>query len=216
MSLDPLASQVRIRKLGVCEYQPVCDDMTAFTSTRNDHTRDEIWTLEHPRVFTQGQAGKAEHVLMPGDIPVIKASRGGQVTYHGPGQLVVYFMLNLTRKGLGSRALVSALENAVVSALAHFGIQAEPRTDAPGVYVQARKIASLGLRIKKGCSFHGLALNIDMDLEPFRRINPCGYANMQMTQMVDETTQPVTFDGVCDVLLTCLQTELAYEHIYTE
>lgn len=216
MSLDPLASQVRIRKLGVCEYQPVCDDMTAFTATRNDHTRDEIWTLEHPRVFTQGQAGKAEHVLMPGDIPVIKASRGGQVTYHGPGQLVVYFMLNLTRKGLGSRALVSALENAVVSALAHFGIQAEPRTDAPGVYVQARKIASLGLRIKKGCSFHGLALNIDMDLEPFRRINPCGYANMQMTQMVDETTHPVTFDGVCDVLLTCLQTELAYEHIYTE
>lgn len=216
MSLDPLASQVRIRKLGVCEYQPVCDDMTAFTATRNDHTRDEIWALEHPRVFTQGQAGKAEHVLMPGDIPVIKASRGGQVTYHGPGQLVVYFMLNLTRKGLGSRALVSALENAVVSALAHFGIQAEPRTDAPGVYVQARKIASLGLRIKKGCSFHGLALNIDMDLEPFRRINPCGYANMQMTQMVDETTQPVTFDGVCDVLLTCLQTELAYEHIYTE
>lgn len=216
MSLDPLASQVRIRKLGVCEYQSVCDDMTVFTATRNDHTRDEIWALEHPRVFTQGQAGKAEHVLMPGDIPVIKASRGGQVTYHGPGQLVVYFMLNLTRKRLGSRALVSALENAVVSALAHFDIQGEPRTDAPGVYVQARKIASLGLRIKKGCSFHGLALNIDMDLEPFRRINPCGYANMQMTQMVDETTQPVTFDGVCDVLLTCLQTELAYEHIHTD
>lgn len=172
-----------LRQLGLQPYAPVSQAMHNFTEFRTDATPDEIWLVEHQHVFTQGQAGKAEHVLMPGDIPIIQSDRGGQVTYHGPGQQVMYIMIDLKRAKLGVRQLVTAIENTVIQTLAHFGIDSQARPDAPGVYVGQQKICSLGLRIRRGCSFHGLALNIDMDLEPFQRINPCGYAGMQMTQV---------------------------------
>jgi lipoyl(octanoyl) transferase len=159
--------------------------MHDFTDSRDDTTLDEIWLVEHHPVFTQGQAGKAEHVLVPGDIPVVQSDRGGQVTYHGPGQQVMYVLLNLKRRKLGVRELVTLLEQTVVNTLAEYDIESHPRVDAPGVYVGEKKICSLGLRIRKGCSFHGLALNVAMDLSPFLRINPCGYAGMEMAQMQD-------------------------------
>ncbi|MFH6895376.1 MULTISPECIES: lipoyl(octanoyl) transferase LipB [Providencia] len=196
-----------IRQLGLAPYQTVSDAMHQFTEERTQNTCDEIWLVEHPRVFTQGQAGKAEHVLAPGDIPVVQSDRGGQVTYHGPGQQVMYVMLDLKRNKIGVRELVSALENTVVNTLAHFNIAAYPRPDAPGVYVNGDKICSLGLRIRQGCSFHGLALNIDMDLEPFNRINPCGYSELKMTQVSDlapkvsvSDVQPVLIRQFCDTL----------------
>lgn len=175
--------KILVRHLGLQPYEPVSQAMHNFTDSRDDDTPDEIWLVEHHPVFTQGQAGKAEHVLVPGDIPVIQSDRGGQVTYHGPGQQVMYILLNLKRRKLGVRELVTLLEQTVVDTLADYGIDAHPRADAPGVYVGEMKICSLGLRIRKGCSFHGLALNINMDLSPFLRINPCGYAGMEMTQM---------------------------------
>ncbi|WP_245962019.1 lipoyl(octanoyl) transferase LipB [[Pseudomonas] urumqiensis] len=159
--------------------------MQRFTNERGPQTPDELWLLQHPPVFTQGQAGKAEHVLFPGDIPVVQVDRGGQVTYHGPGQLVAYLLLDVRRLGIGVRELVERMERAVIGVLAAHEILAAARRDAPGVYVEAAKIASLGLRIRNGRSFHGLALNVDMDLEPFARINPCGYAGLAMTQMRD-------------------------------
>lgn len=175
--------KILVRHLGLQPYEPVSQAMHKFTDMRDDTTPDEIWLVEHLPVFTQGQAGKAEHLLMTGDIPVIQSDRGGQVTYHGPGQQVMYVLLNLKRRKLGVRELVTLLEQTVVNTLAEYGIDAHPRADAPGVYVGEMKICSLGLRIRKGCSFHGLALNINMDLTPFQRINPCGYAGMEMTQM---------------------------------
>lgn len=175
--------KILVRHLGLQPYEPVSQAMHDFTDMRDDTTPDEIWLVEHMPVFTQGQAGKAEHLLMTGDIPVIQSDRGGQVTYHGPGQQVMYVLLNLKRRKLGVRELVTLLEQTVVNTLAEYGIDAHPRADAPGVYVGKMKICSLGLRIRKGCSFHGLALNINMDLTPFQRINPCGYAGMEMTQM---------------------------------
>lgn len=175
--------KILVRHLGLQPYEPVSQAMHDFTDSRDDNTPDEFWLVEHNPVFTQGQAGKAEHVLVPGDIPVIQSDRGGQVTYHGPGQQVMYVLLNLKRRKLGVRELVTLLEQTVVDTLADYGIDAHPRADAPGVYVGEMKICSLGLRIRKGCSFHGLALNINMDLSPFLRINPCGYAGMEMTQM---------------------------------
>ncbi|HGG8931094.1 TPA: lipoyl(octanoyl) transferase LipB [Enterobacter hormaechei subsp. xiangfangensis] len=175
--------KILVRHLGLQPYEPVSQAMHEFTDMRDDTTPDEIWLVEHLPVFTQGQAGKSEHLLMTGDIPVIQSDRGGQVTYHGPGQQVMYVLLNLKRRKLGVRELVTLLEQTVVNTLAEYGIDAHPRADAPGVYVGEMKICSLGLRIRKGCSFHGLALNINMDLTPFQRINPCGYAGMEMTQM---------------------------------
>ncbi|EQC1422794.1 lipoyl(octanoyl) transferase LipB [Enterobacter hormaechei] len=175
--------KILVRHLGLQPYEPVSQAMHDFTDMRDDTTPDEIWLVEHLPVFTQGQAGKAEHLLMTGDIPVIQSDRGGQVTYHGPGQQVMYVLLNLKRRKLGVRELVTLLEQTVVNTLAEYGIDTHPRADAPGVYVGEMKICSLGLRIRKGCSFHGLALNINMDLTPFQRINPCGYAGMEMTQM---------------------------------
>lgn len=176
---------VRVRRLGVRDYQSVFDEMRAFTQARDESTPDEIWLLQHPRVFTQGQAGKAEHVLAPGDIPVVQADRGGQVTYHGPGQLVGYVLVDLRRLGYGIRSLVTRIEDAIVDTLAGYGIDAASRRDAPGVYVAGKKIASLGLRVRNGCSYHGLALNVDLDLEPFDRINPCGYQGLKMTQVAE-------------------------------
>ncbi|MCQ4094450.1 lipoyl(octanoyl) transferase LipB [Erwinia persicina] len=172
-----------VRQLGIQPWAPISLAMHQFTDQRNDETPDEIWLVEHLPVFTQGQAGKIEHLLMPGDIPVMQSDRGGQVTYHGPGQQVMYVMVNLKRRKVGVRQLVTALEQTVVATLAHFSVSASARPDAPGVYVAGKKICSLGLRIRHGCSFHGLALNVDMDLTPFLRINPCGYAGMEMTQL---------------------------------
>jgi lipoyl(octanoyl) transferase len=167
------------------DYTTVWQAMQKFTDDRNDETQDELWLVEHPAVFTQGQAGKEEHLLMPGDIEVVKVDRGGQVTYHGPGQLVIYFMINLRRRKMGVRELVTLLESGLISSLADFNIAAKAKPDAPGVYVDGKKIASLGLRVRKGCSFHGLALNVNMDLSPFLRINPCGYQGLEMVQTAD-------------------------------
>lgn len=177
------ASAVVVRYLGHRPYAETFAAMRAYTLARDATSADELWLLEHPPVFTQGQAGKAEHLLQPGTIAVVQSDRGGQVTYHGPGQLVAYVMLDLHRRGYGIRSLVTRLENAMVATLAGYGIAAAARADAPGVYVDARKIGSLGLRVRNGRSYHGLALNVDMDLEPFARINPCGYQGLQMTQI---------------------------------
>jgi len=191
---------ILIRNLGLQPYEPVCRAMHEFTDTRDDTTPDEIWLVEHFPIFTQGQAGKAEHVLAAGDIPVVQSDRGGQVTYHGPGQQVMYVLINLKRRKVGVRELVTLLENSVINTLAKLGISAQARADAPGVYVAGEKICSLGLRIRKGCSFHGLALNIDMDLAPFMRINPCGYAGMKMTQ-VSQLIDNAAVDSVRTLLI---------------
>jgi lipoyl(octanoyl) transferase len=175
------ALPVIIRDLGISAYMPIWQKMQQFTDTRDKTNIDEIWLTEHTPVFTQGQAGKAEHLLAPGDIPVVPVDRGGQVTYHGPGQLMMYILLDIRRRKLGVRHLVTALEECIVLTLRDFAISAYAKKDAPGVYVGDQKICSVGLRIRKGCSFHGLAFNVDMDLSPFQRINPCGYAGLEMT-----------------------------------
>lgn len=171
-----------VRQLGRQRYMPIWQKMQDFTDTRDENTPDEIWLVEHESVFTQGQAGKDEHLLAPGDIEVIKVDRGGQVTYHGPGQQMMYVLFNLRRLKIGVRELVTWLEECIIESLAEYGIDAYAKADAPGVYVNDSKIASLGLRVRRGCSFHGLALNVSMDLSPFLRINPCGYAGMNMVQ----------------------------------
>ncbi len=203
-------SLLGVRELGLVDYPVAWQAMQRFTNERQPDTVDEIWLLQHPRVFTQGQAGKAEHLLLPGDIPVIQADRGGQVTYHGPGQLVCYLMLDVRRLGFGVRELVSRIEQSLIGLLASYDVQALAKPDAPGVYVEAAKIASLGLRIRNGRSFHGLALNVDMDLEPFGRINPCGYAGMAMTQLADLVEGPVAFAEVGARLREQLVKHLGY------
>lgn len=197
-----------VRQLGLQPYQPVYEQMLAAIEQRSDSSPDELWILQHQPVFTQGQAGKPEHLLYPGDIPVVQTDRGGQVTYHGPGQIVVYLLLDIKRMEIGPRVLVQAIEQALVETLQHWAINSAPRTDAPGVYVEERKIASLGLRIKHGCSFHGLALNVDMDMEPFNRINPCGYSDIRMTQMTAETQQSISIQNVAEVLQQQLRSQL--------
>jgi lipoyl(octanoyl) transferase len=172
-----------VRELGLVDYQPTLDAMRRFTDSRGVDSPDEFWLLQHPPVFTQGQAGKREHLLAPGGIPVIQVDRGGQVTYHGPGQWVLYMMVDLRRRQLGVRDLVDVIEQSIVHLLADYGIDAAGKPGAPGVYVADAKIAFLGLRVRHGCSYHGLALNVDMDLEPFQRINPCGYAGLPVTSM---------------------------------
>lgn len=174
---------MHVRQLGQVDYEPTLQAMKKFTDGRTPDTPDELWLLQHPRVFTQGQAGKAEHLLAPGDIPVIPVDRGGQVTYHGPGQWVVYLLIDIRRNGMGVRDLVTLIEQGLITLLAEYGIDAAADPQAPGVYVAGDKIASLGLRVRRGCTYHGLALNVDMDLEPFQRINPCGYAGLQVTSM---------------------------------
>ncbi len=202
--------ELLVRELGLVEYQPTLDAMRRFTDGRDAATPDEIWLLQHPRVFTQGQAGKAEHVLAAGDIPVIQAERGGQVTYHGPGQLVAYVLLDLKRLKLGVRDLVTAMEQALVDVLKEYALDAAPKPDAPGVYVEGNKIASLGLRVRRGCSFHGLALNVDMDMEPFQRINPCGYADLRMVQLRDLVAEPVSLLKVERQLAQALRQRLGF------
>ncbi|KTD26162.1 lipoyltransferase [Legionella maceachernii] len=176
---------INVRNLGTQPYLKIWEQMKEFTSTRNEHTVDELWLLEHPAVYTQGQAGKAEHVLNPNSIPVIQSDRGGQVTYHGPGQLVAYVLMDIRRKHLGIRTLVSHLEQILMAVLDNYHIKASIRCGAPGVYVDDKKIASIGLRVRNGCTYHGIALNVAMDLAPFAGINPCGFAKLEMTQISD-------------------------------
>ncbi|SDH26616.1 lipoyl(octanoyl) transferase [Pseudomonas benzenivorans] len=204
------AAELLVRHLGLVDYLPTLEAMRRLTAERDELTADEIWLLQHPRVFTQGQAGKPEHLLAPGDIPVIQVERGGQVTYHGPGQLVAYLMLDLRRLGLGVRELVTAMEQSLVDVLAAYAVEAAPKADAPGVYVNGDKIASLGLRVRRGCSFHGLALNVDMDMSPFWRINPCGYAGLKMVQLKDLLAAPPSFDEVAQRLEQALRQRLGY------
>ncbi len=211
-AIHHLADHLVIRQLATMDYSQVWQAMQNFTDDRDENTVDELWLVEHPPVFTQGQAGKAEHLLMPGDIEVVKVDRGGQVTYHGPGQQVVYFMINLRRKKIGVRQLVTLIEKSIVAALADYNIVAYAKADAPGVYIDEKKVASLGLRVRKGCSFHGLALNVNMDLSPFLRINPCGYAGLEMVQTADlQGPQDTTSAG--DALVKHLITLLEANHI---
>ncbi|MDX1380244.1 MAG: lipoyl(octanoyl) transferase LipB [Xanthomonadales bacterium] len=182
---NPLTQRLLVRRLGMVDYEPTWHAMQKFTDERGPDTPDELWLLQHPPVFTQGQAGRAEHLLAPGDIPVVQVDRGGQVTYHGPGQIVAYPLIDLRRRNLGVRALVNAIEEAVIRVLAAHGVDGRRRDDAPGVYVDGRKIASLGLRVRRGCSFHGLAFNIDLDTEPFSRINPCGFQGLEVCRLAD-------------------------------
>lgn len=206
-----MTTPLRLRRLGLADYEPVWRDMQYFTDTRDETTVDELWLVQHPPVFTQGQAGKAEHVLAPGDIPVIQVDRGGQVTYHGPGQIVAYPLLDIRRKGLAVRSLVNGIEAAIIEVLAYYGVNGVRIEGAPGIYVEGVKIASLGLRVRAGRTFHGLAFNIGMDLEPFQRINPCGYAGLQVTQLSAFTA--VDIDEVEDRLVSTLATQLGYSVI---
>ncbi|PLX58376.1 MAG: octanoyltransferase [Vibrio alginolyticus] len=204
--------QLVVKLLGRQDYEPVWKAMHEFTDQRTEETPDEVWLVEHNPVFTQGQAGKAEHLINTGDIPVVQSDRGGQVTYHGPGQLVAYFLINLRRKKLGVRDLVTTIENLVINTLKAYNIDSAARPDAPGVYVDGKKICSLGLRIRKGCSFHGLALNVNMDLTPFLRINPCGYEGMEMVQ-VSQFGGPDNVEAVEKQLIEELVTLLDYEQV---
>ncbi len=174
-----------VKRPGRVEYEAAWEAMRAFTAARTPDTPDEIWLVEHPPVYTLGQAGRAEHLLCESDIPLVKSDRGGQITYHGPGQLVAYVLIDLARRGLKVRELVAIMEQALIDCLADYGIAAERRAGAPGVYVDGAKIAALGLRVRQGRSYHGLALNVDMNLEPFARINPCGYEGLATTQLAD-------------------------------
>jgi len=183
--MDAVTQPLIIKHLGQQDYEPVWRAMQKFTDERDAQTPDELWLVEHPPVFTQGLAGKAEHILASGDIPVIQVDRGGQVTYHGPGQIVAYPLINLRRHGIGVKSLVFGIEQAIIDTIGLYDITAKRKDNAPGVYVNGAKIASLGLRIRKACSFHGLAFNIDMDLEPFQRINPCGFSGLEVIQLAD-------------------------------
>jgi lipoyl(octanoyl) transferase len=207
-------NQALVRKLGLMDYQTVWQQMQRFTDQRDTATLDEFWLLEHPAIFTLGQAGKSEHLLAPGDIPVIKVDRGGQVTYHGPGQLVIYLLLDLKRRNLGVRQLVSIIESSLIRLLQRYDVKAQARKDAPGVYVQGAKIAALGLRVRRGCSFHGLSLNVDLDLEPFGRINPCGYQGMAVTRLSDLLGKAPGVEQIAQPLLEELQAELGYNQLF--
>ncbi len=198
-----------IRQLGQQQYEPTWRQMQQFTDQRDDTSQDEIWLVEHPPVFTLGMNGKPEHLLNPGQIPVIKIDRGGQVTYHGPGQLVAYLLIDIKRRKLGIRAMVEKIEQAIIKLLADYKIEARGRRDAPGVYVDDCKIAALGLRVRRGCTYHGLALNVNMDLEPFSRINPCGHKGMQVTQTSD-LGGPTDITAIAPGLCNHLAKQLGY------
>jgi len=207
-----------IRQLGTQPYEEIWHKMQSFTDERDENTPDEIWLVQHPAVFTQGSAGKPEHLLMRSNIPVVQSDRGGQITYHGEGQQVMYVLLDIKRlkaqgKEISVRDLVTALEQSVVKTLADYRVQGYPKADAPGVYVDGRKICSLGLRIRKGCSFHGLALNINMDLSPFHQINPCGYAGLEMCQLSELIGQSdLTCDDVSPKLVAHFCASLGYNN----
>ncbi|MGM0564066.1 MAG: lipoyl(octanoyl) transferase LipB [Pseudomonadota bacterium] len=198
-----------LRDWGRADYLRVFAAMQAFTEARDGDSRDELWLVEHPPVYTQGVAGKPEHILNPSGIPVVPVNRGGQVTYHGPGQVVIYCLLDIRRRRMAVRELVSAIERAMVAALAKWGVSAAARPDAPGVYVEGAKIGSIGLRVTGGCTYHGLSFNVDMDLAPFAGINPCGYAGMAVTQLLDHVAG-VTCDDAQRLLVESLLAELHY------
>ena len=209
------AITLNIRYLGRNDYEPIWQRMKDYTENRDENSADEIWLLEHPPIFTQGQNGKPEHILNTGDIPVLQVDRGGQVTYHGPGQLIVYFLLDIRRLQLPIRQFVCAIEESVIRLSADYGILAARRDKAPGVYVNDAKMASLGLRVKKGCSYHGLSFNMDMDLSPFKRINPCGLAHIQMTQWRDWAEVDDMFN-LAAPLLTYIKQFCYGDKIYVE
>ncbi len=213
--MTSINNQLIIRQVGIGDYETVWHAMQQFTDNRDERVVDELWVVEHNPVFTQGQAGKEEHLLNTGDIPVVKVDRGGQVTYHGPGQLVVYLLLDLKRRKMGVRDLVTQIEVAIVDLLKQYDINAYAKKDAPGVYVNEMKVASLGLRVRKGCSFHGLALNIDMDLNPFLRINPCGYSGLEMLQ-TSQINGPKSVAEAADGLTTLLATSLNSTEVSTQ
>ena len=202
---------MEVRRLGRVDYEPTWHAMQEFTAARTPETPDELWVVEHRPVFTLGQAGKPEHILNDVGIPIVKIDRGGQVTYHGPGQVVIYLLLDLQRLKIKVRELVTAIEQAIIDVLADCGIAAERRTGAPGVYVGDAKIAALGLRIKNGCSYHGLSLNVDMDLSPFAAINPCGYAGLKVTQ-TRELGIPLTPSEAGELLCRHLRQQLEKKH----
>lgn len=186
---------MKVEKLGLQPYQPIWEAMKNFTSTRTPDTNDELWVLEHYPVYTQGQAGKTEHILNPGEIPIVQSDRGGQVTYHGPGQMIAYVLMDLKRRHLGVRTLVCSLEQILIDLLSTYHITAHRQAHAPGVYVDQKKIASIGLRVKNNCTYHGIALNVDLDLQPFAGINPCGYQQLKMTQ-IKEYDPKITFINI--------------------
>jgi lipoyl(octanoyl) transferase len=198
------ASHIDVKNLGMSDYRETWDAMKDFTHARGAQTRDQLWLTEHAPVFTQGLNGRAEHLLDAGDIPVLQIDRGGQITYHGPGQLVLYCLLDLNRLGLGVKGLVAKIERSVIDLLHAYRIEAHARTGAPGVYVEQAKVAALGLRIRKGCCYHGLSLNVDMELEPFTRINPCGYRGLAVSQLrdlgVNKTVEQVGYE-LADILI---------------
>lgn len=202
-----------IRKLGHKTYEPVWHDMQIFTMQRTHDSPDELWFVEHPPIFTLGLNAKQEHIINPGDIPVLHVDRGGQVTYHGPGQVVIYLLIDLQRRGMGVRHIVTHIEKSIVALLAKYNITAYARPGAPGVYVDEAKIAALGLRIKRGCSYHGLALNVAMDLEPFSRINPCGYPELAVTQ-VSDLGGPDDTQLVAEHLIQYFATDLSYNIVW--
>ena len=203
-----------VRRFGLADYQPVWRAMQDFTDRRDGDTVDELWLVEHPSVFTQGQAGKAEHVLAPGDIPVIQVDRGGQVTYHGPGQIVAYPLVDLKRLGVGVREFVRRIEQAIIDVLALYGVNGERIEGAPGIYVDGDKIASLGLRVRRGCTFHGLAFNVEMDLEPFHRINPCGFQDLKVIRLSDLAA--LEFGDVENHLIEAFTKQLGYSDVADE
>ena len=200
---DLNAKHLILKNLGVTQYQDTLQRMREFTDARDDETPDELWLLQHHPVFTQGQSGKKEHILDPGNIPIVQSDRGGQVTYHGPGQLVCYLLIDIKRKQLGVRDLVDGIELSVIHLLAGYGIEAQAKADAPGVYVQDAKIAALGLRVRRARSYHGLSLNVSMDLAPYGRINPCGYEGLEVTDLaglgVNEDISSVSVDLVAQL-----------------
>ncbi len=208
MLLTDLAPTVTIKNLGVVDYQVTWHAMQAFTAQRGAETNDEIWLLQHPPVYTQGLAGKPEHLLTKPAIPVVKTDRGGQITYHGPGQIVVYVLFDLKRKGIGVKDLVKRIEQSLIDVLQSYGIAAQRKLGAPGVYVKGAKIAALGLRVKNGCSYHGLALNVAMDLTPYGAINPCGYAGMEVTDLATLGVR-VSINDVMTTLSQHLVTQLS-------
>ena len=209
-----MTGRLLIRRLGLSAYEPVWHAMQDFTDSRDETTGDELWLVQHPPVFTQGQAGKAEHLLAPGDIPVVQVDRGGQVTYHGPGQIVAYPLVDLKRLGLGVREFVHRIEESIIRVLARYGVAGKRIEGAPGIYVDGDKIASLGLRVRRGRTFHGLAFNIDMDLEPFGRINPCGYQGLRVIRLAD--LAELEFAEVEDHLVREFVQQLGYSEVIDE
>ena len=210
--MDTVKPEWIIRQLGMQAYQPVWHAMERFTAARGEDGGDELWLLEHYPVYTLGQAGKPEHILNPKAIEVIRCNRGGQVTYHGPGQIVAYPLVNIRRLGIGVRELVHRIEQAIIDTLAHWQINAERRAGAPGVYVGDAKIAALGLRVRHGCSFHGLSFNVNMDLTPYYGINPCGFTGLQVTQMV-ELAKDASLSDVAQVLVQQLSSQLGLQAV---